>query len=192
MKPVPNELLEKYRHVHVEGYDWWDYLWEEEKEELEAMGFEAVDFLFSGFWYQGYGASFTGYVSDFEKFWPAFDSEPNNYCMLRKAEDVRAYLARHSSMYSHECTVHASVEAVEWQLDYGEDDPFKEALYEAWNEQLYRDMEEFENDLTRYMRDRMRDLYRRLEDEYDYLTSDEQVAEWVRECAPEELKEFQE
>ena len=190
MKPVPNELLEKYRYVNVEFDEWWEYLWEQEKEELEAMGFEAKDFRYSGFWSQGDGASFTGHVVDFEKFWPAFDPNPDNYKMLRKNEHVEARFCRHRSMYSHENTVYASVEADAWELAHGEEDPFKEALYEVWNEQLCRDLDQFENDFQSFMRDRMRALYKKLEEEYDYLTSDEQVAEWIRENVPEEIEEY--
>lgn len=191
MKFVPKELLDKYRDVNVD-HDWWEFLWEEEKEDLAKIGFDARDFGFSGFCSQGDGASFTGHVVDFVKFWEAFDPDPDNYHMLRKAEYVDVYLVRLGSHYVHEHTVFASIDASEWRLDSGDDDPFKAALYKIWNEQLDRDINQFRYNFETFMRDRMCALYRKLEEEYEYLTSDEQVTEWVRECVPDELEEFEE
>lgn len=187
-KEIPQELLDKYRDVNVPD-DWWEYTWELEKADLLEIGFDAEDFRFSGFWCQGDGASFTGRVVDMEKFWAAFCKDtPDAYTILRKSEDLFIGLVRNYHSDVHECTVSDEVEADEWGLDHGEEDELKAALYEVWNQQLYREIKEFGDDFKTFMRDRMRALYRRLEEEYYYLTSDEQVAEWIREFAAEELE----
>jgi len=40
--------------------------------------------------------------------------------------------------------------------------------------------DDFENDVKEIMRDQMRDLYRKLEAEYEWLTSDEEIGEMFR------------
>ena len=188
MRKIPQALLDKYRDVHVDGIKWWTHIWYQEQTELEEMGFTGHDFRFSGFGSQGDGASYTGFVFDFDKFWKAFDPK-ENYMMLRKAPFVEIALTRHQSMHCHEFTVYADVQANGWWFDYRECDPFKEALYDAWNKKLDQEVIEFENEFTCYMRDRMRALYRKLEEEYEHLTSDEVVAEWIIENASDELEE---
>jgi hypothetical protein len=45
----------------------------------------------------------------------------------------------------------------------------------AWQTELEYELEDFEEDITEQWRTYMRDLYRKLEAEYDHLTSDEAV-----------------
>ena len=49
-------------------YEWWDFVYEEWKEELNQMGFFNVDIAFGGFSSQGDGASFTADSFDFTKW----------------------------------------------------------------------------------------------------------------------------
>jgi hypothetical protein len=48
-------------------------------------------------------------------------------------------------------------------------------VVEAWQRELDIEMADFEKDVTEQWRSYMDDLYRNLEKEYDYLTSDEAV-----------------
>jgi hypothetical protein len=56
---------------------------------------------------------------------------------------------------------------------------FHETIVEQWQRQLETEVDEFEKDVIEQWRAYMGDLYRRLEDEYDYLTSDEAVWETI-------------
>jgi uncharacterized protein YaaW (UPF0174 family) len=52
---------------------------------------------------------------------------------------------------------------------------FHEQIAEQWQDLLSKEMDDFEQDVTEQWRTYMRDLYRKLEEEYDHLTSDEVV-----------------
>lgn len=54
--------------IDQNGYPWYDYIIDDWKTRLAAKGFEDVDIQFSGFYSQGDGASFTGYIDDWDKF----------------------------------------------------------------------------------------------------------------------------
>lgn len=187
------EALDNYRDINVEHPDWHDYVIDEFKEEMkEKFGFEVDDVRYSGFYSQGDGASFTGEAIDKALFLKnalgvtsssdVFDNEEDSeedelrslIGDLRnigfdnrerlKADDLYFNVRRqHGSRYVHENTIDGDVDADEWDLD--DDDE--------------RDFDGFVQDLerktTEWAREQSRDLYRRLEDEYEAQTSDEAV-----------------
>jgi hypothetical protein len=62
---LPDKAKEKARNHYIENWvhdDWYDYIYEDAKEAGAMRGFEIDKMLFSGFWSQGDGASWTGYV----------------------------------------------------------------------------------------------------------------------------------
>ena len=52
---------------------------------------------------------------------------------------------------------------------------FHETIAEQWQGQLEDEVDAFEKDVTEQWRTYMQDLYRKLEEEYDHLVSDEAV-----------------
>jgi hypothetical protein len=188
------EALDNYRDINVDYLDWHDYVIDEFKEEMkEKFGFEVDDVRYSGFYSQGDGASFTGeaidkalflknalgVTSSSDVFDNGEDSEEDELRSLMgdlrnigfdnrerfKADDLYFNVRRrqHGSMYVHENTIDGDVDA-DW-LDLDDDDE--------------RDFDGFVQDLERkttgWAREQSRDLYRRLQDEYDAQTSDEAV-----------------
>ncbi|MEI2419292.1 hypothetical protein V6O07_03390, partial [Arthrospira platensis SPKY2] len=66
---------------------------------------------------------------------------------------------------------------------------FHEQIVEQWDKQLENESAELEEAVTDQFRAYMRDLYRRLEAEYEYQTSDEAVWETID---ANELYEYEE
>jgi hypothetical protein len=57
---------------------------------------------------------------------------------------------------------------------------FHETIVDQWNDQLSDEIAAFEKDVIEQWRTYMGDLYRKLEEEYDYLVSDEAVWEAIK------------
>jgi hypothetical protein len=64
---LKSEAIENHRDDHVDP-DWYSPITEGFKEDMDAIGVETDDVSFTGFYSQGDGASFTGKVSDTDKF----------------------------------------------------------------------------------------------------------------------------
>ncbi len=175
-----DKLLEKYRDVNVD-HEWWGGMYDDLKETMLKRGFAVSDIQFSGFWCQGDGASFCGYVCDWKQFAEHYykDQYPMLHKLLGDGYDYghTIKLVRDRGLYCHEYMVSAELDLGSFE-DY-DGDEFIDSVYQVWNVALSMEVQEFEKDFQRTMRDEMRVLYCDLEKEYEYLTSDECVSEWV-------------
>lgn len=192
---VQKKILKKYREINVEHNDWWDYLYEYWADKLAEMGYDVKDtafkdehkwidnkyvktgnripyttynISFSGFWSQGDGASFTGSV-DIVK-WLQVKNNPKYSRILKLLEnsvsselEYSAEIKRTSNHYVHERTVSLQLQ---WYPDKVYDMPNIHSL-----------LEQIEKDIDEDIIDQCQAIYSDLEKEYDYLTSDEQVAD---------------
>lgn len=175
---VDASLLEKYRDCNVEWQDWYDYVYEGFTEDMKAIGIRVDNIYFSGFWSQGDGACFEGIVEDDETFLKNFSGYP----MIRKlvADGGSVYLSvKHSGHYYHENCTSWNFEAEAFNMILPMPTQFHVDVVAAMDEQLSDELGEFEDEAIEFMKDKMRELYSRLEDEYEYLTSDEVVAETI-------------
>jgi len=179
-------LIEKHRHINVDYDDWYLPCYESFIEKLDSLGIDTTrsDINFSGFWSQGDGASFTGYIhrDNMLKFIDEHvlgESFPAaTYFATRK--ELGAKLVRSGSHYVHENTVQVDIntdyiEAQAWE----EDDPRRE-IYVAMEEAFNKEFSEFEEKVQTICRGWMQILYRQLEDEYEALTSDECVLDTLK------------
>jgi hypothetical protein len=66
------DLIEKHRDINTD-YDWWDCTYDHFAEDMRIKHIEVDKMLFSGFWSQGDGASFTGSISDSKAFMETHD-----------------------------------------------------------------------------------------------------------------------
>ena len=149
-------------------YDWWEYVVDDAKEIGKLMGIQIKNIYFSGFSSQGDGACFEGYYAHGKGSVKAVKAyAPQDRELHQIARDLsraqRPYFygleasVRHQGHYNHEfCTVIN----VGDRRDYPADD-----------------LSAGQEDITEVLRDFMRWIYKRLELEYEYLTSEEQVAE---------------
>jgi hypothetical protein len=56
---------------------------------------------------------------------------------------------------------------------------FHEQIVEQWDKELDNEIVDFEKQSIEIFKNHMRELYRKLEQEYDYLTTDEAVRETI-------------
>lgn len=162
---VRSKVLDNNRHINVEGSWWYESTFEDWRERLTAEGFENSVINFSGFGSQGDGASFTCDRVDVEKFTEANKAKTRFKALLRLIEtgDLSASVIRTTHHYSHENTVRGEVEM-------------------AWNNETGKLSilgSELENFITERVRQLSKQIYRDLESEYDYLTSDEAVQDTI-------------
>lgn len=180
-------LIDKYRDINVDDGYWYEYIFDEYKETLGETGFSTRGMCYTGFWNQGDGASFCGEITSLKLFMDKQDMA-TDYPMLYKIavqcfEGNNYHTGYHISLlrnghgYSHANTVdlHADVN----MFPGDEDDDFLTAVHSAWNEKLEQEVPEFEKAAQEILRDYMKNLYRDLEKEYNYQTSDEAVWESI-------------
>lgn len=183
-----DELIEKYRYMNVDGgYDWWESIEEDLRSDMDAIGFTVDKMYFSGFWSQGDGACFTGGMHNWKLFCdkvPEFVRDFPNYSVYLRDEGG-SYVIQHHGRYYHEnCTNHTYSDELEYGLDQLDDNDIDDMDPEALMRYGMYKQAMSEGDvgawLKDYFEDKMRELYRDLEEEYDYLTSDEAVWETIQ------------
>ena len=176
-------LLEKNRYRDVEYHDWWDFVYEDFKEQMKELGITVIDINFSGFWCQGDGAWFGGYVDDW-------------YLVLRElGQLLKAHGYWPHSEWSFTSTIHRG------GMRYDEDLPADEnphdeeddvLQYEAFNLRNpdQDDVDAIAKDVCELFEGKAHELYKSLRDEYDWLTSDEHIVEWLLDnMTDEELED---
>lgn len=185
-------------------YDWWDSVYEGAKMDGEERGFIIEDIRFSGFWSQGDGASWTGAVRlpQFLEWLCTQDAyQPLHHRIVPFIEllkdgwiEPRVDVTRSGFHYVHEQTV--SPADIDWEALDGE-------LYDAEHDDVEAEsvlrsegvlkgasvvgvaqgidvrtlIPELNDAIKEEVRDYCKEIYRRLEKEYDWLTDDEQIEE---------------
>lgn len=152
---VQAKVLNDFRYMNVEHFDWYHSIIENWTERLENEGFKAPDIQFSGFYSQGDGASFTCKELDVDKLIPPM------YEAL-KGLDITGSITRHNSRYVHENTI--TLELV------GTDDMTPEQTAQ---------MEKLEALLFLAVRKLCKEIYTDLQSDYEFQTSDDVVKECV-------------
>lgn len=178
---ISDSLIEKYRHWNVEHVEWWQCTYEDFKQQMGEQGIYVSDMYFSGFWSQGDGACFEGFVEDMKQYLEK-NFKPEDYPMIRKLLDGGGsvkFSVKHSGHYYHENCTQFYIEAdrLEHVLDAPSD--FHVAVLENYDQLLDGEIVDFEKESVEIFKNFMRKFYRDLEQEYDHLTSDEAVKEAI-------------
>lgn len=182
---ISEALIEKYRDINVYWPDWHEHIFEGYRQKLLDMGWHVIEenMHYSGFWSQGDGASFTGYCCNLEKFLLAIGCTDENYpflrMLLRYGGGVSMALTQSTTHYYHENTVALDLEHDDFHRVLPSRDEFRDIIVGDWNDKLFDEMKMLEEDSISFLRGVMRDLYRDLEKEYEYLTTDEVVSEAI-------------
>ena len=176
-------LLDKHRNCEVQR-KWWDSVEETFKEDMEAIGVYVEAMYFSGFWCQGDGACFNGSVRNWRDFLTAV-KRPD---LMEVVDEHGASLTWVSNgRYCHENTVEFGTDGLRINNPHDEeDDEVRHVMWNAVNGEggpLYAASDV----LTEFLKDKMRDLYKQLEEEHEHLTSDEIVAEYILEHEEEDI-----
>lgn len=169
-------LLEKHRYINVEFDDWYQSVYEDFRQDMMEVGIRVGRIMFSGFCSQGDGACFEGILNNLRTYLDHHHKD--QYPMIRQLLEYRGYVyteCNHSGYYYHEFSTVFSTEHDTFYRLVECPTEFHEQIVDTWDEQLEHELSDFEGDVTEQWRSYMKDLYRKLEAEYDYLVSDEAV-----------------
>lgn len=193
------KALENNRDINIAHTGWEDTTIDDFEEEVKEDGINDLEVNYTGFHSQGDGASFTSNDIDTRKLFNAVGIKSDDHLDMEtpeeensrisqnkelydifndlktlgvakefrnriKPEEIRVTIERIPSRYYHENTVRANVEI--W------DEP------DGWEEPP-NFTSELEDKITDYIRGLCRKLYRYLEEDYEYQTSDEAVQETI-------------
>lgn len=169
--------IEKFRENNLD-YEWWEYIYADAKTIASLMGIDIDKIYFSGFSSQGDGACFEGSY-EYKKGAPKAVREyaPLDDELVRIANELQAIQkkrfyglyasVRQSGHYMHEnCT---SIDVYE-----------RRTLRDGYETDEYAG-EEVDNDICDALKDLMWWIYKRLENEHDYLNSDEALKETIKD-----------
>lgn len=175
-KDVQEKVIEKNRDINVYD-DWHEFILEDWiKEEIPSKGFEATNIYYSGFWSQGDGAMFEYDGIAYELLNEFVDTiligneplSPMRKQWILNNVSVSAW-GKHRGPYNHEgCCSHS----IYWEVNNG--DLHYSATFYKW-------LVSFADDFEWFLREKYnsicQDLYRSLEESYDYLTEERQIVE---------------
>jgi hypothetical protein len=169
-------LLEKYRYINVEHDQWWDCVESDFIEDMKKVGIEVTQTYFSGFWSQGDGACFVGSLDNALTYLD--HHHQGQYPMIRKLLDAGGGVyanCRQSGRYYHENCTEFWMDADTLTGMVHQPTEFHVEVVDAWQVLLDKEISDFEEAVTNQWRTYMQELYRKLEAEYDHLTSDDAV-----------------
>lgn len=183
---IKEKLIEEHRDIHVSCSYWHnDVINDFSIQLVNELGVSGKDYQFSGFWCQGDGASFEGYVHNWELFLKQFKDD--EYPTLRRALNNKVSTdfcwerdREHRYVHERTCVYHTNCDG--WITDHDlEMDEMLRGVHTVWNEQLEIELNAFEKAAQEIIIAKMKELYSNLEQEYEHLTSDEVVWEYVSE-----------
>lgn len=202
-------ILDEHRDCNVDdGFEWWDGVYENFIEDMKEIGIVVASrpestlrgtyvrpaIYFSGFWSQGDGACFEGRVDDWTTFIKAaFPNDTEEYLPLwTESEAGSPSLSwTHSGRYSHEnsCTFHSDFDI---NNEYNsEEQPLRYAVREAIVKYAEVLVEKVFEEAEEFIKGKMKELYRALEEEHDYLTSDDAVLDAIADRLDELIDEHE-
>ena len=182
---IPDEVLDEHREINVHD-KWWENVYDEFREDMGNIGIDVDRIYFSGFWSQGDGACFEGSIDSWEAFLPTIGY--NHPVLIAHALAYWTWRTQHRGNYYHANSVNHDDETEEPYgfcndeafVHYYSPYPENDLRSTAWLAVLKTfDYDQIRSDIKEALTDHMNDLYKRLENEYEYLTSDEAVAETI-------------
>lgn len=189
-KPENAELkalcIEKNMDINVD-YGWWTYTYDYFKEICSRIGIDVEEIYFSGFWSQGDGACFVGsyrYKKGSVKLLKEYCNDEELFNIAQKLQALQKscfyrYSANitQSGRYCHEYTMETNGEILDYIGRY----------IDGWF--YWKGFEDLDKGFLGCFRYLAKWLYKTLENEYDYLTSDNVVFETL-ECNGYTFNEF--
>lgn len=180
--------IESYRYINVEDNHWAEHIQDSLRARMRAIGVDVSDIYWSGFCSQGDGACFTGYVSSWGLYLahlgydhPTLVDVANNNWELSWDQHGRYYHENSVRFFTEEVYVPDNPYRYRyggggvWARALTDEDQFRAAAWDAYMASV--DLDALVDKIKEDLRGHMMALYRELEAEYDYLTSDEAVAE---------------
>jgi len=187
MPTIPDDLIDTHRDINV-SHDWWDFTFQDFDRVCDILGIDLDRYepQFSGFHSQGDGASWVGVWGSYDKQHEAIEHAPqeirkhytgddrlhhiaDTICMLNRMYFRMQVTLTRVGRYVHDGTMYADVSP----YDISEDDAEEQFDPDVWHH-LNDTVQDLARDLAGW-------LYERLEEEFEYLTSDDAVRESIIE-----------
>lgn len=166
-KEQKEKAIENYGDINTD-YDWYGESTNYYKTELEKIGLSDIDIFCSGFFSQGDGACFVAKIfngDDIVKFCESIGIElrPMIKTLLKNDSiDIFINFYKTTHNYSHENTV--SIEILIENM-------YHDKIYDYLNDKIQDDI------INIWRVNKCKEIYKTLEKDYDYLTSEEVIAE---------------
>lgn len=191
------EILDKHRYRDTEHHEWWDGVYEQFKEKMNDLGIiihtrtynsargkacteDAI--YFSGFGCQGDGACFNGEIGNYAKVY-----ERHSPLLLEHILKI-GYCSISWTSTGRDCHSYSLVFSDVFEICEPDCEGLRLIAHEQLIEELKDEWEKFKEAIEHEVRGFCDQLYSDLEDENDYLTSDESVLESLD--ANDELEEI--
>lgn len=168
LNEVKEKAIEENRYINVDFDDWYNFIFHDWKEKLEKIGFCNAEIYFSGFGSQGDGACF-----DCQPYYINLDLILNNLDFtdeekekiynLKDCFNLTIEKNSYANHYSHEETRYVNIDYLD--VENEEDENLIGCLSEK--------LEDLRCNLCKQ-------IYKDLEKEYDYLTSDDAIYETLQ------------
>lgn len=198
----------RHHYIENFTYDWWDSVYEMAKEDGLEKGFRIDDIYFSGFWSQGDGASWIGQVDIcawLRAHAPDTIGVDALIALIHGGYiEKHIRVTTGGSHYSHENTMSVGEVEMESGLSDPDEDYWIVQLspftHEGHGAPILKGMDyanivtlntsdeanpykvtniyKLEEDIEESAKDYARHIYKQLQEEYEYLTSDEAIAEF--------------
>lgn len=181
-------LIEKWREVSVGSYMWDRDIVEDFATLCSRFGLciYTSEVAWTGFWSQGDGASFVGYIKNLQRFLTLTTGSTKTYPLVREVWESNTQIYDRKldirierdkgARYVHEYTMRCQIESdYSFKDNVPHDCPLRVAAAEVWDEQFAQELAELEDHVRVVARRLAKLLYRMLEQEYDFLTSDDVV-----------------
>ena len=181
--PEPNQkLIDEYRDINI-YYDWWDSTYDHFHTTMRQIGVQVDEMYFRGFWSQGDGACFDGYITEWAAFLPSVDPDYNNPVLIEHARRHFSFSCKHKGYHCHERAVWYDTDLPlpesSIDMDFAKEYspyPMDDLRTYAWLVVLNRFTDTIlERDFREAFAGHMQNLYDLLESDYEHLTSDEVV-----------------
>lgn len=165
---VLKNVLDKQYNINVENDFWHEGIIYNHTQKLKSLGFNEVKIAFSGFSSQGDGASFTCESIDFKK-WLSENSTNNNKRLLsllnKDLIEIGGNIKR--DRYTH--YYHWNTTTLYLSSDvFGEKNSYPN---------IESAIEQLDKDITNFMQNYSKEIYKDLDNTYDELTSEKAIIE---------------
>jgi hypothetical protein len=160
---VKEKVLDEYRYVNVDYDGWYDFVVEDWEEKLEKLGYEDVKIYFSGFYSQGDGACFVAKVN-IPKWIKAHKAGKRFRRLLKEYNEGwdASITIKHNYRYYFSTSTDVEYEGY-WDL----------------SDKAYEQLEEMAKCIEDEREKLGDEIYEDLAKEYEYMISDEAVAETI-------------
>lgn len=168
---VQQRVIEKHIDINTD-HNWWGFVYDNFKADVESFEVVVTDMHFSGFWSQGDGACFEGRIRNMRKFVDAVGEPFKAYAEMLHLEDISMSWS-HRGHYCHEHCL--AFQLHDDRSEIGDHEPVQELMRRVLmreDDQLLLGLEE---DVIEWVKTKCRELYSQLEEEYESLTSDESI-----------------